>query len=425
MNRIQYPLLKQDNAFHETSFETAFNLIADISKTAQENETLILTTGNYSNEELYLLQRLARTKLHTNAIASFDYYQRGTAFFADKNDIVPFSEFGAASLFVCAFDNSEKNAPLLFIRKKIDAYPDIPRYMLNSPDTLHITDYAAFFRALNYCIITHNWEKGIYINGLGKNYDAYRKNLLDDDYNDLLNRNNLMDNDIVDFLQMLLRTEAPVFLIWERFLSARAVIELENLCMLLDIQAKPASGFLCIKAEVNSQGLFDMGIFPNVCVGGRPFTSEVVRQMEEFYETTVHCQSIDIAQALQKNQFSHCILLNNNNIDIPKNVLQGIAACRFKVLQAGDMVQANLLFDLILPSSFPQEIAGTYIDFTKVPHSCQSLRHCPIQYDTFHQLEEIGKRLNLKSLNTSKEVFMEYISFFQSGCRSKERHFFR
>lgn len=425
MSRLQSPLLKQNNTFHEISFEAAFTLIAETGKQARENETLIMSTGNYANEELYLLQRLARAALHTNAIASFDYYRRGTAFFADKNDIVPLAELGASSLFVCAFDNTVEAAPQLLVQKTIDSFPDTPHYLFDSPDALHIADYAAFFRTLNYYLIAQNLAKGIYIEGLGKNYKAYKENLLAENYDDLLGKNNLANEDVAQFVQMVQKTDAPVFLIWERFLSTRAVIELENLCMLLDIQAKPASGFLCVKAEINSQGLFDMGIFPDICVGGESFTPDTVKLMQNLYGSTISHQPIDIPQALQNRQFTNCILLNNNNIKIPQEVLRGIEPCRFKVLHATDTEQIDLQFDLIIPASLPQETGGIYTDFTKVPHSTLPLRPCPIQYNTFQQLEAIGRLLNLMPLNTLQNVFIEYISFFKGGCRSEKRHFFR
>ena len=60
MRRILQPLLKTDGHYTAISFEEAYEQIVRHSKTAP-NHTLVMVSGDYSNEELYLIQRLART----------------------------------------------------------------------------------------------------------------------------------------------------------------------------------------------------------------------------------------------------------------------------------------------------------------------------------------------------------------------------
>ena len=426
MQRLSRPLLKEHGQYSPISFDEAFERIANLGHNAKENEILVMTSGNYTNEEYYLLQRLARTAFHTNAIGSFDYYERGTAFFADKNDIVPFAELYGATLFICAFDDSVQAAPQLAVQQIINSCPDIPQIHLNKPETLNIIDYAAFFRALNYHLIYNNLAKGIYIQGLGKNYATYKKNLLIDDYAKLLDANHLTDNEIHDFIVQILNNKAPVFLIWERFLSARAVTELENLCMLLDIQAKPSSGFLCIKAELNSQGLFDMGIFPEVCVGGRPFTAEMIQMMEQLYKQPVCTSSTNIVNGIHTQSFRSCVIMNNVNIPLPREIVKFLSDCPFKVLQTAysDNVQ-ELGYDMIIPSNIPEEASGSYTDFTRTPHNSKPLAKCEPSLNSLFQLSTISERCGLPKLDNPEVVFLEYISFFRGGCQSENRHFFR
>ena len=105
--RITTPYIKQNGHIVPTSFEEAFRYISQRLQTAETNQTLVMSSGSYSNEMLYLLQRLARTVLDTNALGSFDYYRRGTDFFADKNDILPFAEMFQSDKFYCIFDNPD------------------------------------------------------------------------------------------------------------------------------------------------------------------------------------------------------------------------------------------------------------------------------------------------------------------------------
>ncbi|MCR4737474.1 MAG: hypothetical protein K5846_04875 [Bacteroidales bacterium] len=426
MSRLTLPLLRTQNQYREISFEEAFRVVVEQGKNMRENATLVLTSGDYSNEELYLLQRLARAGFRTNAIGSFDYYNRGTAFFHDKNDILPYAELFGSDLLLCLLDETVDTHSMRTIRGVIEACNQAEVYRFNRPDTLKIRHYAMFFRSLNHYLIHHDLAKGIYVDGLGKQYDEYKTAILQEDLNTLLAYNDLTEEDVRNFVGKLLHAEAPAFILWERWLDARAVIELENLCMLLDIQAKPSSGFLCIKGDLNSQGLYDMGIFPELCVSGEHFDSESINLMRELYGQPVCTTPIDISATLRASGFETVLLMNATGVSLPDDILQHLPNARFTILQTAYWdAEHDFQADLILPASLPEETFGTYTDSARTPHQSKPAQPCPIEYDTLHQLSAIGQRLGLSPIEDPTEIFMEYISFMKGGCHSQRRHFFR
>lgn len=425
MDRLLQPLLKIKGQYQQISFDDAFQQIVVHCDCMPENQTLVMTSGDYTNEELYLMQRLARTGLHTNAIGSFDYFNRGTAFFIDKNDIVPFAELFGSDLFLCIFDDNSPEESQKIIRKIVESCNQTPRYIFNTTSSLNIHNYGAFFRSICYYLLHNNLEKGIYVNGLGKDYDAYKSTLLNDDFQQLLDANHLVVEDIESFVKPILNAHAPVFLVWERFLDERGIIELENLCMLLDIQAKPSSGFLNIKAELNSQGLFDMGIFPNVCVGGRSMDEATIQLMKDIYKHDVVFSTVDIEKRLIKTDFSQMFIFNNTGKPLPKQLQDQLRHCQFSVLQTAFNNDTSSDFDLILPASLPDEVFGTFTDSTRVPHNSKPAQKCPVPLNTTEQLSALGTLFGLEPLTNPTDIFLEYASFFQGGCRSKFRHFFR
>lgn len=425
MERLLQPLLKINGQHQPVSFEEAFQYAASQCRGVSENQTLVMTSGDYTNEELYMMQRLARTGLRTNAVGSFDYFNRGTAFFIDKNDIVPFAELFGSDLFLCMFDEQSQEESLNVVRKIVDSCEQTPRYFFNTPSTLNVRDYGAFFRCICLYLLQNHLEKGIYVNGLGKDYDTYKTTLLQDDFQQLLRMNRFRQEDIESIAKLILKAKAPVFLVWERLLDERGIIELENLCMLLDIQAKPSSGFLNIKAELNSQGLFDMGIFPNVCVGGRPMDEDSVQLMKSIYKQDVTSSAVDIEKRLDKVDFSKVFIFNSTNQWLPEQVRNQIRHCQFAVLQTAYTNEMLSDFDLILPASLPEEAQGTFTDSTRVPHNSKPAQNCPLLFNTIEQLSELGNLFGLESRTNPTDIFLEYASFFQGGCRSKFRHFFR
>lgn len=425
MQRLTQPLLKVGNAYQTISFEQAFGLIAEKCHPDFSNETLVMANGDYSNEELYLIQKLARAGFKTNALGSFDYYRRGTSFFIDKNDIVPFAELFSSTMFFCILDENADTHSARLIHNILDHCTNTPKYVFNTPGNLQIRNYGAFFRSLNQYLIQNNLAKGIYINGLGKQYDTYREKILAEDPQSLLAANGLQMEDIQTFIETILHTEAPVFIAWERLMDERAVIELENLCMLLDIQAKPSTGFLCVKAELNSQGLFDMGLFPEICVGGLPFDNDNRQLMKELYQTDVQTQPLDLGLLLEQKAFRQCCIFNATGSSIPSEITEQIQKADFSMLHTAFWDETMNDFDLLLPAALPEESTGTYTDTTRTPHNNKPETNCPLTLSNLQQLAQIIQRFGLSTPDDASNVFLEYISFFKGGCRSKYRHFFR
>ncbi len=423
--RITKPYIRINGKLTEASFEETFQYICQKLQKPEVNSTLAMSSGSYSNETLYLLQRLARTVLNTNALDAFDYYRRGTDFFADKNDILPFAEMFSSDKFYCMFPDVETSETLKAVFEILKHCPDTPRYWFNTPDTLNITDYYAFFRSVNFYLIHHHLEKGIYVEALGKNYGPYKQALMADDYETLLRKNDLQDSDIKLFVEDLLTVPAPAFIVWERWLTEKAYHELENLCMLLDVQSKPAAGFITIKSELNSQGLFDMGMFPHIAPGGHTMDDSMRQKMEAVLGTAVCATPVDVAATLDCGGFRNVLIWNALNVELPKDVVNQLDKAEFSVLHSAYMPDNADLYSVILPANLPEELSGTYTDTAKVPHNFVSDVKNPLEYNNLQQLAELAKRFGHTFPNNKDEIFLEYISFMEAGCHSAERHFFR
>lgn len=423
--RITKPYIRINGKLTEASFEETFQYICQKLQKPEVNSTLVMSSGSYSNETLYLLQRLARTVLNTNALDAFDYYRRGTDFFADKNDILPFAEMFSSDKFYCMFPDVETSETLKAVFEILKHCPDTPRYWFNTPDTLNITDYYAFFRSVNFYLIHHHLEKGIYVEALGKNYGPYKQALMADDYEALLRKNDLQDSDIKLFVEDLLTVPAPAFIVWERWLTEKAYHELENLCMLLDVQSKPAAGFITIKGELNSQGLFDMGMFPHIAPSGHTMDDSMRQKMEAVLGTAVCATPVDVAATLDCGGFRNVLIWNALNVELPKDVVNQLDKAEFSVLHSTYMPDNADLYSVILPANLPEELSGTYTDTAKVPHDFVSDVKNPLEYNNLQQLAELAERFGHTFPNNKDEIFLEYISFMEAGCHSAERHFFR
>ncbi|MEG1555167.1 MAG: hypothetical protein RR356_00365 [Bacteroidales bacterium] len=418
-HRLLKPLLKQKDQWIEITFPEAFEHIANALKSYSNSETVFFGGGSYSNEELYLIQKIAREGVKTNAICSFEYLTRGSEFQFDKNDIVPFAEMAGASRFFCfGFDLQSPYPTLNVVKQIMEVYPQIPRTFFNQDSKIFIKNFQAFFRAVNYYLVQHQLIKGIYIEGLGKNYQAYASALLSDLYNDLLAENNLQSFDIEYFVNMILVEKNPVYLFWEKALSLKALYELENLCMLTDVQSKQSCGFLGIKENINSQGLFDMGIFPDLEVGGRK--QETQRNGQE-------ASTQDILHNLLDGKYKNGLIFGENpviSLESPE-IINALKKIPFLVVQTPYFTETAQGAHLILPATLPTESDGIYTDCTRVAHPFKKEEASAVELNNLQQLSALGEKLGLPSCDDHSDLFLEYISFFKAGCHSHERHFFR
>lgn len=421
LQRISAPLILENNSYRETSFEEAFLLIYEKLKNATENATLVMSSGDYSNEFLYNLQKLSRIAFNSNALSAFDYYGKGTDFFADKNDILPFAELFQSDCFYCAFDKNSQQETLKSVLEILNRCPNTPEFWFNDPDFISVNDFYLFFRCINLYILKNNLEKGIYVNGLGKNYSQYKTDLLTEDIDEYLLKLNLNITDIQHFTDCLLKYKTPAFLIWEPLLSQKAYHELENLCMLIEIQSKPAAGFLCIKPDINSQGLYDMGVFSHISPGGLPLQS-AKSSMESVFDSNFCSTEIDVLDNI--SSFKSVLFWNPLLKNIPQDILSQVEKSDFSVLHSAYYPHYNQKFNLVLPANLPEEISGVYTDSAKIPHnySCDENK---LKYNNLQQLSQIAKLFGLELSDNNDDIFLEYISFMQRGCNSAQRHFFK
>ncbi|MDR0969702.1 MAG: hypothetical protein LBM67_04110 [Lentimicrobiaceae bacterium] len=428
MKRLLKPLKKIAGTHIETTFDDAFETIAQRLRQYHPDEVLVMANGRYSNEELYLIQKLARAGIKTNALASSEYLLRGSDFCADKNDIVPFSELYGSSCFFCiGFDENNTSETLKAVFQIFNDNPDVPKYFFNQSNTLHITDFTAFFKSLNYHLIAFGKAKGKFVEGLGKNYESYKNRLLSNDFEALLKSNNLNEKAVSAFTDCLLNEKAPTIIYWEKALEEATVHEMNNLTMLIDVQVKPSSGLLGIKQNPNSQGLFDMGIFPHLSVGGNTFNAESKAEMELLYGTKVaETKTIDIAKRLQQKQFKAALLFGEDLTGMQnKQINESLNAMDFIALQTSALNETAQKATVVLPQSLISESEGVFTDSARSPHRISKTQELPIALNNLQQLSRLGTYFGLSELDTIDAVFLEYIAFFKAGCNSSQRHYFR
>ena len=429
--RITKPLKKNGSDFAEISFSEAFNIIEKAIKKAKPNENAFFAGARLSNEAMYLIQKFARAGVKSNNIGSFHYLGRNaTHYNIDKNDNVQFSEIENCTSIVLLGTAVKETSGMVWQMMK--SY-NLPCYFIVEKDG--ITNYYHFIKALNHHIITNNLQQGIFVEELVKEqFLKYKEQLLAEDFESLLEKAGISASEISEFAYFYLKDKRCVIVFSEQDVTSHTVRELLNLCLLTGKSGFPSSGILSLKEKNNAQGLFDMGIFSHIGVGGNMFTDSFVETLKNTWKVAhVAIEQIDNEEYLysckSKNLFIFgedplgCIRNQVKN-DLSNSIVQNIDNAQFIMVQDYFLTETAQKADLILPDTFPFETGGSFTNTIKIVQSFPKSLPSPVELDHLQQLSALCQRFGLSPCNTLDDIFLEMITFLKTECSGGSRHQF-
>ncbi len=162
--RITQPLLKVKDEFKPISWSEAFDLIEEKLRQGEPAEKAFFAGARLTNEEQYLIQKLARAAVRTNNIGSFHYLGRGTNYTKLSRANLPFSELvetrrvyliGAditldnAMVGEYVMENRRKNGLITEVITTKNIIPEDEK----ADKVLHIKSYYHFVKAVNHYLL--------------------------------------------------------------------------------------------------------------------------------------------------------------------------------------------------------------------------------------------------------------------------------
>lgn len=442
--RITKPLLKVNGQFKEISFEEAFSIITEKIKAAKPDENAFYAGARLTNEEIYLVQKLARAGAKTNNISSFHYAQRENGYIKNSLDNVPFEEISkAGKVFLFGAELNNDNGVVSFMvqnarAKKNTTIDLITRLedssMKNKVDNIfHIKSYYKFIKAVNHYLLSNNLQNQLFIDGNSQNFEIYKEQLLKEDFDELVKESGVCcKGTIINFATDYNKTHNAIIIFSEKEVSANASFELQNLALLTGKLGKTANGIISLKEKNNSQALFDMGSFSELSIGSANLHNENERvKLKQKWDLS------DFPSYIEEDQFS---LLQNGKIKNTFIFGEDPIGCAIDKAEIEElfvnldfiMVQDYFMSDttqyahLILPASFPTEIGGSFTNTQKVIQQFEKAENFgteKIEKNSYIQLFELLKKFNINGLNTKEDVFSEIISLLPQPTAKEKLSF--
>ncbi len=428
-SRITTPMLRVDGKFETISFEKAFGIIKEKISEVNPNDNAFFGGARLSNEEMYLIHKLARLAVKTNNVGSFHYLGRGESYRKNCEYNVPFSEIKDASL-IC-FIGTEINrdhAVAGFMAQNAHFVKKIPQVMVTVKENnslshkvnqeIKIKSYYHFIKAMNHFILSKGLENGLFLSDRVEGFEEYKKQLLALDFHDLLKEAGIGADELGNFAKTYNNEMNAVILFSEKEISGTASKELFNLAMITGKLGKTASGLVAVREKNNSQGLFDMGVSPHYGIGGQELADAgYIARLKDKWKTELLAtdETKCLHGIVQDGQVKNMFIFGEDPVGcaIDRSYVDSLfKPVEFLVVQDYFMTETASMADLVLPASLPAETGGSYTNAQKVIQQFQAEMKPKPGLTNLQQVAGLLAEFGYKVSSNPIDTFMEVVTLF-------------
>ncbi len=440
-SRIIKPLLKINGRFEEISFEKAYDIITEKIKSVKPDDNVFFAGARLTNEEMYLIQKLARARAKTNNVTSFHYLNRGIGYVNNSEANVLFDQIEDASkIYLIGSEINRDNAVAGFMINNAQYKHNIPVELItvheNSTmkhkvdEVLEIKSYYHFIKAVNYYLVANNFQNGMFIKDNCKGFEEYKEKLLKENFVELVEKSGVTYMDkIVEFAKEYNKQLNAILVFSEKELSSNTCVELFNLAKITGKLGKTSSGLISLKEKNNSQGLFDMGICPTFGVGMQAIDNkDFIAKLKKKWNTKKLPSTINVSQynSLEKGILKNIFIFGEDPLGCAKNKVQiagWLAIVDFVVVQDYFMTETAKQSDLILPGSLPLESGGSFTNTQQVIQEFDKQFSSKVEHLSYLQIVDLLKKLGSKEKSDLHDIRMEAISLLPTEINAKKYQF--
>jgi len=426
--RITKPLIKKDDKFVEISYEEAFRIIHDKILNEKPEANAFYGGARLTNEELYLVQKLARAAAKTGNINSFHFLHGDDGYIMNSLANAPFEELRQTSkIYVVGAELNVDNAVAGFMVNHARVMRNVPVELISEHadstmdhkvDRIHyVKSYYHFIKAANHYLLSNGLENMLFINDNCDSFEDYKTKLLAENYDELLKKSGICCKEHLEtFAEEYNREMNAIIIYSEKETGPNTSYELFNLAMITGKLNKTANGLIALKEKNNTHGVLDMGVCSSLGVGSIPISdADLIHKMKEVWQVNEvpEMPPLRHLEQLQNNQIKNFFIFGED----PKGcafdkemVDKWFENANFILVMDYFMSDTAKAANLILPASFPIESGGTFTNTQRVIQEFQPVFNPKVDMLTYQQLIAMLKTFGINGLNSLEDVAVEAFS---------------
>jgi formate dehydrogenase alpha subunit len=391
--RLSKPLLKKGDQFSEVTWDKALQVTADALKKIRDksgpDSIAFLSSAKCTNEENYLLQKLARAVIGTNNI---DHCARLchsstvaglAAAFGSGAMTNTIDEIEGARCILVIGSNTTEAHPLIGSRI-LKAKEKGAQVIVADPRKIHLAGYADIFVRQNLgtdvalingimnVILKEGWHNSTFIKERTEGFEKFQKVVETYTPEKVEAITGVHAEDIRRIAETYARSESSTIVyamgITQHITGVDNVKSLANLAMLCGHIGRESTGVNPLRGQNNVQGACDMGALPDVYPGYQTVTD--LKNAENFgkaWNTKLSTKSgltlTEMVKAAAAGEIRAMFILGENPMvsdpDI-QHVKEALKSLDFLVVQDIFLSESSKLADVVLPGVSFAEKDGTF-----------------------------------------------------------------
>ena len=395
-DRLTKPLIREGDKFREASWEEAISYIVkrlrEIKEKYGPDSIGFIASDKMSNEEAYLLQKLARGVIGTNNIDNSARYCQAPATVglwrtvgigADSGSIKDIEE---ADLIIIIGHNTTESHPVIGskikraqkIRGAKIVVMDVRKHEIAERADLFIrpkpgTDAAVLASVANY-LINKGWVDKEFIEERVNGFEEFKEYVKQFTLDYVEGISGVPKDQIVRLAEMIHEAKSVVALwgmgVTQHLGGADTSTIISDLLLITGNYGKPGTGAYPMRGHNNVQGVSDFGCLPNYLPGYQRLDDEnVVRKFEDSWKAKLSTKAgLQIPQMIEgvlEGKVHALYIVGEDTVMVDCGTpltRQALEKVDFLVVQDMFLTETAKLADVILPASASLEKEGTFVN---------------------------------------------------------------
>ena len=390
-DRITTPLIKRNGSFEEATWDEALDLVArrfsEIKDKYGPDSLAALSSSRCTNEENYLVQKLARAVFGTNNVDNCARVCHApsvtglAACFGSGAATNSFDQIEDADVLFIIGSNTTEAHPIVSL-KIIKAARNGAKIIVADPRKIELVGRAsvwlnlkpgtniALLNGMMNVIINEGLHDEDFICSRTEGFEQLQKVVAAYPPERAAEITGIPEEEIVEAARLYAHADKAMIIyslgITEHITGTHNVMCLGDLAMLTGNVGRPATGVMPLRGQNNVQGACDMGALPNVHVGYQPVTDQGVRsKFEEAWKVNLPANigktSTNIVEPGSGIKGIYILGEDPAQTDPDTNrVREALETMEFVVVQEIFPTETTKFADVILPAASFAECDGTF-----------------------------------------------------------------
>ncbi|MGD8191420.1 formate dehydrogenase subunit alpha [Brevibacillus ginsengisoli] len=452
--RLTKPLIRRGDQFVEATWEEALNLMASklgaIKESHGTNALGFISSSKFTNEENYLMQKLARQVFQTNNVDNCSRYcqspaswglQQTVGIGGDSGTIQDIAQAGLVILVGCA---PGEGHPVLATRikrsQKLNGQKlitvDLRRHEMADRADLFIrpnqgTDYV-WLTAVAKHIIDQNWHNASFIEEHINFYPEYVQSIERFTLEFAEQETGIRKEKLIRIATMIHEADGTAICwgmgVTQNVAGSHTSTAISNLLLITGNFMRPGAGAFPLRGHNNVQGAADMGTMPDIFPGYQPVANDAIRaKFEEAYGVRIPGErgldTIQMLEAIGRGEIKGMYVAGEEMawVDSDSNHTQEmLEKVEFLVVQDVFLSKTAEFADIVLPAVPSLEKDGTFTNTERrVQRLYQALEPIGDSKPDWWIFTQVAKKLGYDWKYTHPgEIFAEMASLtpFFSQC---------